>query len=123
MGYSWGSVTSNILLAIEDRVSSNNFCGRLNVTEKQKRNRISFVCKRRIKVPILHIVGKLDGIFEYEDSFLPWNQLIGTPEKDKTIIILDKVGHGLPKDVMIENHLKFLKNTIEPNPYTLRFFK
>ena len=64
---------------------------------------------RRIEIPILHIVGKLDGIFEFEDSFIPWNELIGTNEKDKTIIILENVGHGLPKDLMIENHLKFLK--------------
>ena len=64
---------------------------------------------RRIKIPILHIVGKLDGIFEYEDSFLPWNKLIGTPKKDKLNIVLDNAGHGLPKDVIIENHLEFLK--------------
>ena len=109
MGYSWGSVTSNILLAIEDRVSSATiFVGGL-MLQKSRKEIESHLYVRRIKVPILHIVGKLDGIFEYEDSFLPWNQLIGTPEKDKTIIILDKVGHGLPKDVMIENHLKFLK--------------
>jgi hypothetical protein len=25
----------------------------------------------------------LDGIFEFEESFLPWNELVGTPEKDK----------------------------------------
>ena len=64
---------------------------------------------RRINIPILHIVGKLDGIFEFEDSFLPWNELIGTPEINKKIIILDKVGHGLPQDIMIDNHLQLLK--------------
>ena len=45
----------------------------------------------------------------YEDSFLPWNKLIGTPKKDKLNIVLDNAGHGLPKDVIIENHLEFLK--------------
>jgi len=55
------------------------------------------------------MVGKLDGIFEFEDSFLPWNELIGTNNKDKFTIILDKVGHGLPKDIMIKNHIRFLK--------------
>jgi dienelactone hydrolase len=109
MGYSWGSVTSNILLAIENRVASAAiFVGGL-MLQKSRREIESHLYVRRIKIPILHIVGKLDGIFEFEDSFIPWNELIGTNEKDKTIIILENVGHGLPKDLMIENHLKFLK--------------
>jgi hypothetical protein len=40
---------------------------------------------RRIKLPILHIVGKLDGVFDYEKSFKPWNELVGTPEKEKKL--------------------------------------
>ena len=109
MGYSWGSVTSNILLAIDDRVKSATlFVGGL-MLQKSRKEIESHLYIRRIKIPILHIVGKLDGIFEYEDSFLPWNKLIGTPEKDKHIITLEKIGHGLPKDIMIKNQLEFLK--------------
>ena len=109
MGYSWGSVTSNILLAIDDRVTSAAiFVGGLMLQKSRKEIESHFYI-RRIKIPILHIVGKLDGIFEYEDSFLPWNDLIGTPKENKEIIILDKIGHGLPNDVVIKNQLKFLK--------------
>lgn len=109
MGYSWGSVTSNILLAIENRVTSAAiFVGGL-MLQKSRREIESHLYVRRIKIPILHIVGKLDGIFEFEDSFIPWNELLGTNEKDKTTIVLENVGHGLPQDLMIENHLKFLK--------------
>ena len=109
MGYSWGSVTSNILLAIDDRVKSATlFVGGL-MLQKSRKEIESHLYIRRIKIPILHIVGKLDGIFEYKDSFLPWNKLIGTPEKDKHIITLEKIGHGLPKDIMIKNQLEFLK--------------
>ena len=109
MGFSWGSVTSNILLAIDDRVKSATiFAGGL-MLQKSRKEIEAHLYLRRIKIPILHIVGKLDGIFEYEDSFLPWNKLIGTPEEDKFIITIDKAGHGLPKDVMIKNHLELLK--------------
>jgi predicted esterase len=109
MGYSWGSVTSNILLAIDNRISSASiFVGGL-MLQKSRKEIESHLYVRRIKIPILHIVGKRDGIFEYEESFLPWNNLIGTPEKDKSIIVLEDVGHGLPKDVMVENHLNFLE--------------
>ena len=77
--------------------------------QKSRREIESHLYVRRIKIPILHIIGKLDGIFEFEDSFIPWNELIGTNEKDKTIITLENVGHALPKDLQIKNHLKFLK--------------
>ena len=109
MGYSWGSVTSNILLAIENRVKSAAiFVGGL-MLQKSRKEIESHLYVRRIKIPILHIVGKLDGIFEFEDSFIPWNELVGTPDEDKKIVILDEIGHGLPKDLMIDKHLQFIK--------------
>ena len=96
-------------MAIDDRVTSATiFVGGLMLQKSRKEIESHFYI-RRIKIPILHIVGKLDGIFEYEDSFLPWNDLIGTPKENKEIIILDKIGHGLPNDVVIKNQLKFLK--------------
>ena len=111
LGYSWGSVTSNILLAIDERVKSAAiFIGGLMLQKSRKEIEAHFYL-RRIKIPILHIVGKLDGIFEYEDSFLPWNKLIGTPEEDKFIIAIDKGGHGdgISQDIIISNHLELLK--------------
>ena len=111
LGYSWGSVTSNILLAIDERVKSAAiFIGGL-MLQKSRKEIEAHIYLRRIKIPILHIVGKLDGIFEYEDSFLPWNKLIGTPEEDKFIIAIDKAGHGdgISQDIIINNHLELLK--------------
>ena len=108
-GNSWGSVSSNYLLAIDDRVKSATiFVGGL-MLQRSKKEIEPHIYLRRVKVPILHIVGTLDGIFEYEDSFIPWNKLIGTPEKDKRIIISEGAGHGLNRDLIIENQLKFLK--------------
>jgi len=108
-GFSWGSVSSNYLLAIDERVKSATvFAGGL-MLQRSKKEIEPHIYLRRIKMPILHIVGTLDGIFEYEDSFVPWNNLIGTPEKDKKIIILEGIGHALDWDIIIENQLKFLK--------------
>ena len=100
-------MTSNILLAIEKRVKSAVICVGGLMLQKSRKEIESHLYVRRIKIPILHIVGKLDGIFEFEESFLPWNELVGTPKKDKNIIILDNKGHGIPRDIMIQNHLKF----------------
>ena len=79
--------------------------------QKSRKEIEAHIYLRRIKIPILHIVGKLDGIFEYEDSFLPWNKLIGTPEEDKFIIAVDNAGHGdgISKNIIINNHLELLK--------------
>ena len=108
-GYSWGSVSSNYLLAIDERVKSASiFVGGL-MLQKSKKEIEPHIYLRRIKIPILHIVGKSDGFFDHEKSFKPWNKLIGTPEKDKTNIILENTGHGLPKDTIIKYQLEFLK--------------
>ena len=108
-GYSWGSVSSNYLLAIDDRVKSAAiFVGGL-MLQKSKKEIEPHIYLRRIKIPVLHIVGKSDGVFDHEKSFKPWNKLIGTPAKDKKIVILENIGHGLPKDTIIKYQLELLK--------------
>ena len=61
-GYSWGSVTSNILLAIEKRIKSAVICVGGLMLQKSRKEIESHLYIRRIKIPILHIVGKLDDI-------------------------------------------------------------
>ena len=51
----------------------------------------------------MHIYGKSDGFFTYDDSFKPWKKLIGTKAEDLQVIELDDVGHGIPKDIVIKN--------------------
>ena len=109
VGFSWGSVSSNYLLAIDNRVKSAMISAGGLMLQKSKKEIEPHIFLRRINIPILHIVGTLDGIFEYEESFLPWNKLIGTPEKDKKIIVIDGAGHGLEWDIVIKNQLEFLK--------------
>ena len=57
----------------------------------------------------MHITGKLDGVFEYENSQIPMQKLLGTPKKDQKMIVLDGVGHGIPKDTIVVNHLEWLR--------------
>ncbi|MBC91985.1 MAG: hypothetical protein CMC67_07705 [Flavobacteriaceae bacterium] len=109
LGYSWGSITSNILLAIEKRVKTAFLAAGGIQLPKSKKEIAPSIFVRRINIPIMHIYGKSDGFFRYEDSFLPWKKLIGTNPKDLFIIELDGVGHGIPKDTIIKSHLSFLK--------------
>ena len=109
IGYSWGSVMSNILLAIDDRVKSAFICAGGLQVQKSKPEVDPAFYTRRITMPIMHITGKQDGIFDYENSQIPMQKLLGTPIKDQEMIVLEGVGHAISKDIRIKNHLRWLK--------------
>ena len=108
-GYSWGSVMSNILLAIDDRVKSAFICAGGLQVQKSKPEVDPAFYTRRITMPIMHITGKQDGIFDYENSQIPMQKLLGTPIKNQEMIVLEGVGHAISKDIRIKNHLRWLK--------------
>ena len=109
-GYSWGSTTSNYLLAIDNRIKSAFICVGGLMMQKSKKEVEAHYYLRRIKVPILHIAGKLDGIFGYDETFVPWKNLVGTEEKDLKIIELENIGHGIPNDTIIKYHQNWIEN-------------
>ena len=113
MGYSWGSIMGNIMLAIDDRVQfAFLLAGGLEV-QKTKQEIDPAIFTRRITMPVMHINGKNDGVFDYNNSQLPMQKLLGTPIEDQEMIVLEEVGHIIPEDIIIENHLKWLKKYIK----------
>ena len=113
-GYSWGSTTSNYLLAIDDRIKAAVICVGGLMLQKSRKEVEAHYYIRRIKTPILHIIGKEDGIFGYEENYKPWKKLIGTPKDKLKLIELENVGHGLPWDTIIKHHSNWIKtNTIK----------
>jgi len=46
----------------------------------------------RVKIPLLMLNGRNDFYFPYTTSSLPLFQLLGTPEKDKKMVLYD-IGH------------------------------
>ena len=109
IGYSWGSIMSNILLAIDTRVKSAFICAGGLQVQKSKPEIDPAIYARRVYIPVMHITGKNDGIFDFENSQLPMQKLLGTPAKDQEMIVLEGVGHAIPKDIRIKNHLRWLK--------------
>ena len=91
MGYSWGAITSSILLAIDERVKSAFLAAGGIQLPKGKKEISPALFARRVNVPIMHIYGKSDGFFTYDDSFKPWKKLIGTKAEDLQVIELDDV--------------------------------
>ena len=108
-GYSWGSTTSNYLLAIDDRIKSAVLCVGGLMIQKSKKEIEAHYFIRRIKTPILHIIGKQDGIFGFEENYKPWKKLIGTSKEKLKTIELENVGHGLPWDTIVNHQSKWIK--------------
>ena len=108
-GYSWGSTTSNYLLAIDDRVKSAFLCVGGVMSQKSKPEVEAHYYLRRIKTPIFHVIGKVDGIFSYEKSFKPWKNLIGTDTDKLKTLELDDFGHGIPWDTIIKYQANWYK--------------
>lgn len=108
-GASWGSTTSNYLLAIDDRIKAAVLCVGGLMMQKSKKEIEAHYYVRRIKTPILHIVGKEDGIFGHEESYKPWKELIGTSKDKLKLIELENIGHGLPWDTVRKYHSNWIK--------------
>ena len=58
----------------------------------------------RVRIPVLMLNGKNDTFFPVETSQKPMFRLIGTPEKDKKIIIYDG-GHLVPRQELMKESL------------------
>ena len=81
--------------------------------QKTKQEIDPAIFTRRITMPVMHINGKNDGVFDYNNSQLPMQKLLGTPQEDQEMIVLEDVGHIIPEDIIIENHLRWLNKYIK----------
>ena len=79
---------SNILLAIDNRVKSAFICAGGLQVQKSKTEVEPAYFTRRITIPVMHITGKNDGIFDYENSQIRMQMLLGTPKTDQEMIVL-----------------------------------
>lgn len=107
-GVSWGGYMANILLAIDDRVQSATLYVAGLCFQRSKKEVESYLYTPRITMPVLMLNGEFDQFFPLESSQIPMFKLLGTPEKDKKHYV-SKTGHFVPNDVLIAEHLGWLK--------------
>jgi dienelactone hydrolase len=110
-GYSWGSVASSVITAIENRLKI-NIC--INGGMKGDESTVSFVS--RIKIPTLMLNGRYDLGTPYDKSVLPFYNFLGTPEKDKKIVVYE-TDHYVPKNEMIKEVLVWCDKYFGPVKY------
>jgi formylglycine-generating enzyme required for sulfatase activity/dienelactone hydrolase len=95
-GYSWGAHMAPIFLSLEERFKAAILTvgGLLFRPRTPESDEFNFV--PRVKTPVLMINGRYDFIFPIETSVQPMFRLLGTPHKDKRLVVLD-ASHGFLK--------------------------
>jgi len=112
-GWSWGGFMGGIIPAVEKRIKAVVLhVGGMEMTKTLPEvDQINFL--PRVYQPVLMLNGKYDMYFPVETSQKPMFNLLGTPEKDKKIIIYD-AGHLVPRTELIKETLSWYDKYLGP---------
>jgi dienelactone hydrolase len=112
-GVSWGSALGPIMTAIDPRFKAAVFhIGGLTMQETLPEvDPLNFL--PRVKIPVLMLNGRNDTFFPLETSQKPMFNLLGTPGKDKKILIYDG-GHLVPKSELMKQSLLWFDQYLGP---------
>jgi dienelactone hydrolase len=115
-GHSWGGRLGAIIHAVEDRISLNILvaAGFPPVKPFPEADEMNYVS--RVKVPTLILNGRYDAIFPLETDVIPFYNLLGTPERDKSLYIID-AGHNFYKKDRIQPILEWCDKYFGPPDY------
>ena len=112
LGWSWGGEIGAVIPAVENRIKASMLVvGGFTGTAYPEADPVNYLS--RIKTPVLMLNGKYDTWRPYETNIKPFYELLGTPEKDK-ILILYETDHYVPKRDMIKENLAFLDKYFGP---------
>ena len=112
-GWSWGGFLGGIIPAVETRIKAVVLLvGGMEMTKALPEvDQINFL--PRIYQPILMLNGKYDMYFPVETSLKPMFNFLGTPEKDKKILIYD-TGHLVPRTDLIKETMAWYDKYLGP---------
>jgi dienelactone hydrolase len=113
LGWSWGGFLGGIIPAVEKRIKAVvlNVGGMEMTKALPEADQINFL--PRVFQPVLMLNGKYDMYFPVETSQKPMFNLLGTPEKDKKLIIYD-TGHLVPRTDFIKETLAWYDKYLGP---------
>lgn len=112
-GHSWGGRMGAIIPAVEDRIALNILvaAGFSEIKPYPEADEINYIT--RVKVPTLILNGRFDAIFPLETNVEPFYDLLGTPEKDKSLQLIE-AGHNFYKKDRIKPILGWLDKYFGP---------
>jgi len=105
-GFSWGSAMGGVVCAVETRFKAAVYHvgGLVMQTTYPEVDPLNFF--PRVKIPVIMLNGKNDTFFPLETSQKPMFKLLGTPEKDKKIIIYEG-GHLVPRQELMKESISW----------------
>jgi dienelactone hydrolase len=113
IGQSWGAAMGAVIPAVEGRLK---LCvlilgGLPRWSILPEIDPINYVS--RINIPALMLNGRYDPLFPYESSLKPMLDLLGTPDKNKKLVLYD-TDHFVPKSEIIKETLNWLDKYFGP---------
>jgi len=115
-GHSWGGRMGAIIPAVDDRIALNILvaAGFPSVKPYPEADDINYIS--RIKAPTLILNGRYDGNFPLKTNVIHFYNLLGTPEKDKNLYLID-AGHNFYKKDRIKPILEWCDKYFGPPDY------
>ena len=111
-GMSWGGLYGEIIPAVENRLKvSVLISGGLVKRGLPEVNEINYIT--HVKIPTLMLNGKYDMISPFDKAIKPMYDLLGTPKKDKKLILYE-TDHIPPKKEFIKETLAWLDKYLGP---------
>jgi cephalosporin-C deacetylase-like acetyl esterase len=107
LGWSWGGFMGGIMPAIEKRIKAVVLhVGGMEMNKSLPEvDQINFL--PRVTQPVLMLNGKYDMFFPVETSQMPMFNMLGTPKKDKKILVYE-AGHLVPRTDFVRETLQWL---------------
>ncbi len=113
LGWSWGGFLGGIMPAVEKRINVVvlNVGGMEMHKALPEADQINFL--QRVVQPVLMLNGKHDMYFPVETSQKPMFDFLGSPKKDKKIIIYES-GHQVPRTDFVKETLLWYDKYLGP---------
>lgn len=113
LGWSWGGFMGGIIPAVEKRIKAVvlNVGGMEMNKTLPEADQLNYL--PRVTQPVLMLNGKHDMFFPVETSQKPMFDLLGTPKKDKKIIIYES-GHLVPRTEFVKETLLWFDQYLGP---------
>jgi predicted esterase len=114
-GFSWGGILGSVIPAVEGRIKIAiiDAGGLIPVKTKTKPEVDPINYISRVTIPTLMLHGKFDANISYDKSAKPMFDLLGTPEKDKKLIVYES-DHVIPRKELIKESLDWLDRYLGP---------
>ncbi|MFQ5653016.1 MAG: SUMF1/EgtB/PvdO family nonheme iron enzyme, partial [bacterium] len=106
-GVSWGGAMGGIIPGVEKRIKTTVLvvAGLLFQPALPEVEPVNFL--PRITMPVLMLNGKYDFFFPYETAQRPFFELLGTPKRDKKMVVYGG-GHSVPRTELAKEMLAWL---------------